>query len=84
MEGVTIGGYTMRKHKTAQARLYCDAKYNVKYSNSTDDSSDETYGKPKPVNRRHVAGLSGPSVDRIATQQQLNKHNQKECIATQV
>ena len=42
---VLIGRYNMRQQPIIESRLDRDAKYKVKYSSSTDYSSDESYSR---------------------------------------
>ena len=63
-----VGGYSLRKRKSPSIRLDRDAKYNIHYTTSIEESSDDTYGKCKPVKHKFVAALSGPSTARIAAQ----------------
>ena len=82
-DNTNIGGYSMRKRKSLLPRHDRDAKYNIHYTASTDDTSDEDYGRHKPVKHKFIAALSGPSVGRIAAQMQISQRTQKECSAAE-
>ena len=82
-DNTNIGGYSMRKRKSLMPRHDRDAKYKVHYTASTDDTSDEDYGRHKPVKCKFIAALSGPLVGRKAAQKQISQHTQKEHSAAE-
>ena len=82
-DNINVGGYTLRKRKLGKPRHDKDAKYNVNYTASTDDTSDEDYGQRKPPKCKFVAALSGPSIGRIAVQKHTSQHTQKEHSAVE-
>ena len=73
-----IGGYNMRQCQSSSPRLDRLAKYNIKYSSSTDYSSDETYER-YPPKKRKIAALSGPPIESI----EAHARRQKEKLAAE-
>ena len=59
-----------------ETRLDREAKYNVKYSSSTDYSSDESYGR-RPPKHHHIAAISGPTPESIAAHVRQQKEKEK-------
>ena len=75
---VIIGGYNMRQRSSVETHFDRSAKYNVKYSSSTDYSSDESYSRCTPPPKRHrIAVISGPTPESLAA----HARHQKEKTA---
>ena len=71
-----VGGHNLRTRQKYTGRLDRNAKHNVCYMSTVEQSSDEGYNSPrKKQRRRKPLLLSGPSTDRLRAQELISKRH---------
>ena len=69
-----VGGHNLRIRQKYTGRLDRNAKHNVCYLSTTEQSSDEGYNSPRKKQKHHKPlPLSGPSADRLRAQDLISK-----------